>query len=46
MIKAKTYEDSYKNQRHFSFGKNWQNFLKTLTDDSRIEEAKKSLLNF
>ncbi|MFZ1720669.1 MAG: class I SAM-dependent methyltransferase [Candidatus Moraniibacteriota bacterium] len=39
------YEKSYKNQKHFSFGKNWQNFLKNLTD-KRIEEAEKSLIDF
>lgn len=39
------YENTYKNQKHFSFGKNWQSFLKTL-NDSKIEEAKRSLLEF
>lgn len=40
-----TYEESYKEKNHFSFGRNWQDFLKTL-DDTRIEEAKKSLIEF
>lgn len=39
------YENSYKNSNHFSFGKNWQNFLKTLNEE-KIEEAKKSLVDF
>jgi 2-polyprenyl-6-hydroxyphenyl methylase/3-demethylubiquinone-9 3-methyltransferase len=39
------YEKSYLTKDHFSFGKNWQNFLKTLNEE-RIEEAKKSLVNF
>lgn len=39
------YEDSYENQNHFSFGKNWQNFLKTLNNE-KIKEAKKSLTDF
>lgn len=37
------YEEGYKN--NFSFGKNWQDFLKKL-DDKRIERAKKSLVDF
>lgn len=44
-MQKEIYENSYKNQKHFSFGKNWQNFLKTL-NDSKIEEAKKSLVEF
>ncbi|EKE16389.1 MAG: Methyltransferase type 12 [uncultured bacterium] len=39
------YENSYNKENHFSFGKNWQNFLKTLTQE-KIEEAKKSLIIF
>ncbi len=39
------YEQSYQDPRHFSFGKNWQNFLETL-NDGRIETAKKSLTDF
>ncbi|MFA6184002.1 MAG: class I SAM-dependent methyltransferase [Parcubacteria group bacterium] len=44
-MKNEIYEDTYKNKKHFSFGKNWQNFLKTLTDE-KIQEAKKSLVEF
>lgn len=44
-MNSEIYEDSYKNKKHFSFGKNWQIFLKTLNDE-RVEEAKKSLINF
>lgn len=39
------YEDHYKEKRHFSFGQNWQNFLKKFTPE-RLEEAKKSLQQF
>lgn len=39
------YEKSYTRHRHFSFGKNWQQFLNTLTDD-KIKLAKKSLFDF
>jgi len=39
------YESTYKNRNHFSFGKNWQKFLKTLNEE-KIEEAKKSLTEF
>jgi 2-polyprenyl-3-methyl-5-hydroxy-6-metoxy-1,4-benzoquinol methylase len=39
------YEESYKNPKHFSFGKNWKNFLKNLTGE-KIEEAEKSLVEF
>ena len=39
------YESSYKSEKHFSFGKNWQDFLKAL-DDERIENAKISLVDF
>lgn len=39
------YEDSYKNLNHFSFGKNWQNFLKGLTEE-KIQEAERSLIEF
>lgn len=39
------YEDVYKNDRRFSFGKNWSEFLKHLTP-ARIEEAKKALNEF
>lgn len=40
-----TYETTYKNKNHFSFGKNWQDFLKSLNDE-KIENAKKSLVDF
>lgn len=40
-----TYEETYQKKDHFSFGKNWQNFLKTLNDE-KTEEAKKSLVEF
>lgn len=43
MGKVELYEDIY--QKKFSFGKNWQDFLKNL-DDSKIEYAKKSLSDF
>lgn len=44
-MKKEIYEDSYKNSKHFSFGKNWQNFLKSLNEE-RIANAKKSLVEF
>lgn len=44
-MKNELYEESYKDPKHFSFGKNWQNFLKNLTE-KKIEEAEKSLLDF
>ena len=39
------YENEYKRSKHFSFGKNWENFLRTLTDQ-KVREAEKSLLEF
>lgn len=39
------YEQEYKRKKHFSFGKNWQKFLKTLNNE-KIIEAKKSLTEF
>lgn len=39
------YEETYKEKKHFSFGKNWQDFLKSLNEE-RINNAKKSLVNF
>jgi len=39
------YENSYNKKKHFSFGKNWQNFLKSLNSE-KIENAKKSLVDF
>lgn len=44
-MKQELYEDSYKNPKHFSFGKNWQSFLRHLSEES-IQEAEKSLLDF
>lgn len=44
-MKKEIYEKSYKDKKHFSFGENWQEFLKTL-DDERKKEAKKSLADF
>ncbi|MBP9779281.1 class I SAM-dependent methyltransferase [Candidatus Gracilibacteria bacterium] len=43
MKKSELYEDIYGD--NFSFGKNWQNFLKGL-DDTKIEAAKKYLVHF
>lgn len=40
-----TYEKTYKNKNHFSFGKNWKDFLDHL-DNDRIYQAKKSLVDF
>lgn len=45
MKSTKLYEESYKDEKHFSFGKNWQNFLESLNDE-KIENAKKSLIEF
>jgi 2-polyprenyl-6-hydroxyphenyl methylase/3-demethylubiquinone-9 3-methyltransferase len=39
------YENNYLEKNHFSFGKNWQNFLRTLNEE-RISEAGKSITNF
>lgn len=39
------YEESYKDPRHFSFGKNWLNFLSHLNPE-RIENAALSLSSF
>lgn len=44
-MKNEIYEESYKKPQHFSFGKNWQNFLKNL-NEKKVQEAKKSLVNF
>lgn len=43
MNKEKLYENIYK--ENFSFGKNWQNFLKKL-DNKKIETAKQYLITF
>lgn len=39
------YEQTYQNKGHFSFGKNWQEFLRTLNAE-RIENARQSLAEF
>lgn len=39
------YENTYQNENHFSFGKNWKRFLETLNKEKRTE-AKKSILDF
>lgn len=39
------YESSYQDKNHFSFGKNWSIFLKSL-DEDKISEAKQSLSDF
>lgn len=45
VMQNELYEDSYKDSKHFSFGKNWKNFLESL-NKKRIEEAEKSLIDF
>ena len=45
IMSKESYEEIYNQGEHFSFGKNWQQFLKTL-NDAKKEEAKKSLLDF
>jgi len=42
---SELYESSYKNNNHFSFGKNWKYFLGSL-NQSKIVNAKKSLCDF
>ncbi|GAB1446102.1 class I SAM-dependent methyltransferase [Flammeovirgaceae bacterium] len=44
-MKMDTYEESYKESKHFSFGKNWKNFIKSLNAE-KIKEAEKSILEF
>ncbi len=39
------YEQTYKNKDHFSFGRNWKNFLESLSDE-KIKEAEDSLTSF
>ncbi len=43
--KKALYENWYVDSNHFSFGKNWQHFLKTLNKE-RVKEAEKSLITF
>lgn len=42
---AELYEKSYRNPKHFSFGRNWQRFLKTL-NNQKVANAEKSLTDF
>ncbi len=44
-ISNELYETTYKDQGHFSFGKNWQNFLKKINKE-KIKEAEQSLVEF
>lgn len=44
-MKNEYYEDTYNKNNHFSFGKNWEQFLKTI-DKEKILEAEKSLEDF
>lgn len=39
------YEQTYQNTNHFSFGKNWQSFLKHV-DTTHLKKAEESLLTF
>ena len=39
------YEHSYKQKSHFSFGENWSNFLKKISQ-KKITDAKQSLVDF
>lgn len=43
--RVQTYEKTYKNKNHFSFGQNWKDFLENLNNE-RIDQAKKSLTDF
>ncbi len=42
---SELYEDTYQSDRHFSFGRNWQAFLRYITP-VRIAIAKQSLIDF
>ncbi len=44
-MESELYEHSYQDPRHFSFGKNWKDFLHTL-NQKRIEKAEQSLTDF
>lgn len=44
-MKPELYEESYQSPKHFSFGKNWQHFLKNL-NNTRVQEAENSLVQF
>lgn len=39
------YENTYKSKKHFSFGKNWQNFISSLTEE-KIGNARKLIVDF
>lgn len=45
MTQEALYENSYQNKNHFSFGKNWQDFLGSLSQE-KIDSAKKSIVEF
>ena len=40
------YEDLYKKENSFSFGKNWKDFIDTSFSEDRVELAKRSLADF
>jgi 2-polyprenyl-3-methyl-5-hydroxy-6-metoxy-1,4-benzoquinol methylase len=42
---AELYEDGYKRKNRFSFGKNWQEYIRLL-NGGKIREAEKSILSF
>lgn len=44
-MKSELYEDTYRSSKHFSFGKNWQEFLRHATP-KRLAIAKQSLVDF
>jgi len=44
-MQERNYEQSYKDKNHFSFGKNWGNFLSKV-DNDKIDQAKVSLISF
>lgn len=44
-MEPELYEESYQSPKHFSFGKNWQHFLKNL-NNTRVQEAEHSLADF
>ncbi len=45
-MKPVHYEDFYKEENSFSFGKNWKDFIDTSFSKDRVELAKKSLADF
>lgn len=42
---SELYEQTYRNANHFSFGKNWQHFLKQ-ANETHLKEAEQSLIRF